>query len=604
MLLNFESHRSTQLKQVNMAFSTDVLVMVKYGLLITDLSPQEQQAIKPVPSHLLFSADTDAKYRYIQQQTKPIINSRIKSTYRTRGFDIIMVQAILQEIASFLSNSDWRKIILVNRQIFVWMHEPVRLLNLTVIQYDNYDAMKIGRFTRLEYIAINAPKFNNCRQVQALPTDHFKYLTAVELNGDGKAFKQGELVWIDLFRVMRTDKIHSLTLINMGRPHTLQSVGARTMTYIISHFPNLKELTIADNISILDTPQKCHEYLLKNTNVKNIEKLHIGYNIHLTLASCLLQVARRSVKDLTFYDPNEWVLYKWKPDNTLETLKEVFIKTPTAANTNLILNAAKVIESLHLEGIDYNPGQYSAFEQEDILAKLLWEHPSLSRIYIKCNKVNSIKRIIEQMTNAFADKDQTEGTKHINITIRCNAIYRNKQCSISLLAWLGDCAVKAAPVNDSIQISFQTHDVHYKHGVPNQKYFEKLKHDEICRICYQVGTEDAPLIFCTSCPSAYHMDCIRPRPKKEWLRKVVWACPSCSPMYQRIPLKDKTTGAIYPHFKEPLYGDLQEFLKKDHNKHLVVNKTPLAHLLVAPYLFTEENSIKGMKFKCTLSKRQ
>ena len=129
---------------------------------------------------------------------------------------------------------DHPKIILVNRQIFVWMHEPVRLLNLTVIQYDNYDAMKTGRFTRLEYIAINAPKFNNCRQVQALPTDHFKYLTAVELNGDGKAFKQGELVWIDLFRVMRTDKIHSLTLINMGRPHTLQSVGARTMTYCYS----------------------------------------------------------------------------------------------------------------------------------------------------------------------------------------------------------------------------------------------------------------------------------------------------------------------------------------------------------------------------------
>ena len=538
------------------------------------------------------------KLRHITNITNTTNTTNTTYTNNRCNFSTIMIQPIIQVIGSFLTQEKWAKMVAVNRSMYVFMHQPVTQLRLNAINHTNYGGMNIGKFTRLQSLSINAAKFNNSPCVQALPTNHFKHLKAVMLNGDGKAFHERGLVWSDLLRVMSTDDISCLTLVNMGQPHTLQIGGARTITNIISNFSNLKILRIGDNINIFDTLQQCIKYFQEDTKVENIEELFIGYHTCLTLASGLLQVTSTSLRSLRFYDPGEWTFHSWHPSK-LTKLEDVFIRTPTAGNIKLILDNAPIIESLQLEGIDYKDHQLCSLMHNEIFLKLIRDWTSLKKIYIKCQSIDSMQVIMNPMLKAFTTKDEMD----VHVVIRCNNIHINKEESIRFLSWFVDCTINAAPDHQSMQIHWRTHDAKYERGILNKQYCKRYQREHICKICKNKRTQHNKLILCASCSSAYHINCFTPPLKSEWFEYVVWYCPDCSPSMQRIPLKNKTSGIIYPHFLEPLKHELDAFLNNEKNKNLELNETPRKHLFVKPFLFEGQDPIQGMKFEFKLKKK-
>ena len=493
---------------------------------------------------------------------------------------------IIGKIASVLAQKDYFQFIKCNKRIFIKCNNPhqLRSLDLRFTTFPN----KIAIFHNVEHI------FLNIKQVPSLCDDNEnKTITNLSIKTLGLYDISKESFCINHLKkqkLINLKKIERIILCFHGRhTQTRQVFFGRTLIELLTIIPAVNELTIRGWIGTLEG--MCWNYALPTIGhpcSKSLKKLKICCD-QPSLLNILLKTNKNSLTEVTFADNGTQSVLAFGSHNDNEKMtKFVYSKLEKIeiinVTSHIILNVIKSVPNakrIRVTIVSFECEFNNDLYEWKYIMREMMNLKHIEKITIACDNY-----YIQMLTEGIIDglkiikESKPKIMKKVKMVIiikTCKQSTANNNFNITLiLDLILQIKKKHCSPYYQLLIEFICQDLKEKQAYDAVNGYNWHKYDvKICETCHCYFEKDDKLLSCNACPRCYHVDCLQPTPKAMYYENIVWYCPVCAPVYERIPLQFKIDNSKWPHINEPLLINSKAFLKK--HPYLEHDLTPNRH---------------------------
>ena len=584
-----------------------ILYCIKTSLALEALTKEEYQECmeffrkKESISFMMHLGSPETNYKLMKDKINKIIMHRNGPCLQIKAKSLERIApSCINYMASFLTFNDLMHFIRCTRSIYVACHEPIPIKMLNLLETNDYSKIDVTKYTKIRGCLMVRldPFINNYGNTGV----YFNHITCLRLHGEQQTFSDFRK-WNNIYCLIDCSRIQRLSLIKFGSRGISHSnpdfLTGTTFINILSSFRNIKVLylqTMFIRRDQLTSNQKAFTKQLKHDAcLQYVDRLHLSRELSVIIYYPLLATTHLTLKELIYYDGTNIEV----PILQYPKLQNIQIAFATTRNTMNIITFTPKLKHLAVYKIDVGR-TYDRNDQfqgwENIIKHLVTKQEQLQSIAMQCTDPKSLDDLVRWIGKAAIQQNKRI-TKSLIISIHCEKSDDDPETTKRHLFYLVN-SIKTKPTYDTnVRVYFECHDVTFNNFMRRK---HKSEHDNECKICY-TKNKTSKLLKCYSCPRIYHAKCIRPMAKQRWYKFVEWHCPSCAPGFQRIPLRYKHNKVKYPHYKEPLLGDLKTFLQN--HSDLETDPSPNEHgKQMKLYLHKSENRIKHLVFSIHIDK--
>ena len=220
-------------------------------------------------------------------------NASIKPNIKT------IPKAIIGEVASYLSQTDYASLSTTNRSIYIGCNDPKTLKHLDLLKINNYSCMNLSHYPQLIHLELKLTKFNQL----SLLKDPSILNDLNKLTLDADTQKNVDLIPLISQTAIDLNNITHLRLRGFGKANLNDSFSKDTFFKLLSKFPNVKQFDMGEVIPSIVSPEELQEIKLTSI-LPNVTEIR-SYRSNLLLQNHVLTSYASSLQSVNMVDhPN------------------------------------------------------------------------------------------------------------------------------------------------------------------------------------------------------------------------------------------------------------------------------------------------------------